>query len=139
MDGDAVWYTYYKNEPVGMWINLPDINQYFKKFNGKLGLIEKLRLLLMLKRRETRKLIGLVFGIVPEHQGKGVDALMIVEGQKHFVKNNLYDEFEMQWIGDFNPKMVSIAENLGTKRSRVLVTYRYLFDRNKEFKRHPIL
>jgi hypothetical protein len=139
MDGEAVWFAYYKNEPVGMWINLPDINQYFKKFNGKLGLIEKLRLLVMLKRRETRKLIGLVFGIVPEHQGKGVDALMIVEGQKHFIKNNLYDEFEMQWIGDFNPKMVSIAENLGTRKSRVLVTYRYLFDRAKEFKRHPIL
>jgi len=139
MDGEAVWFGYYKNEPVGMWINLPDINQYFKKFNGRLGLIEKLRLLLMLKRRETRKLIGLVFGIVPEHQGKGVDALMIVEGQKHFVEKNLYDEFEMQWIGDFNPKMVSIAENLGTKRSRVLVTYRYLIDRSKEFKRHPIL
>lgn len=139
MDGDAVWYAYYKDEPVGMWINLPDINQYFKKFNGKLGLIEKLRLLAMLKRKATSKLIGLVFGIVPEHQGKGVDALMIVEGQKHFVENNLYDEFEMQWIGDFNPRMVSIAENLGTKKSRVLVTYRYLFDRSKEFKRHPIL
>jgi hypothetical protein len=139
MDGEAIWFAYYKDEPVGMWINLPDINQYFKKFNGKLGLIEKLRLVIMLKRRVTRKLIGLVFGIVPEHQGKGVDALMIVEGQKHFVKNNLYEEFEMQWIGDFNPKMVSIAENLGTKKSRVLVTYRYLFDRSKEFKRHPIL
>ena len=139
MDGEAIWFAYHKEEPVGMWINLPDINQYFKKFNGKLGLVEKLRLLLMLKRKETRKLIGLVFGIVPEHQGKGVDALMIVEGQKHFLKKNLYDSFEMQWIGDFNPKMVSIAENLGTKRSRVLITYRYLFDPYKEFKRHPIL
>lgn len=139
MDGEAIWFAYYKDEPVGMWINLPDINQYFKKFSGKLGLIEKIRLFIMLKRRVTRKLIGLVFGVVPEHQGKSVDALMIVEGQKHFVENNLYDEFEMQWIGDFNPKMVSIAENLGTKKSRVLITYRYLFDRTKEFKRHPIL
>jgi hypothetical protein len=139
MDGEAIWFAYYKDEPVGMWINLPDLNQYFKKFNGRLGFIEKLRLLVMLKRKLSRKLIGLVFGIVPEHQGKGVDALMIVEGQKRFTEKNLYDEFEMQWIGDFNPKMVSIAENLGTKRSRVLVTYRYLFDRNKEFKRHPIL
>ncbi|HLG35724.1 MAG TPA: hypothetical protein VI757_12650 [Bacteroidia bacterium] len=139
MDGEAIWFAYCKDEPIGMWINLPDLNQYFKKFNGKLGFVEKLRLLWMLKRRETRKLIGLVFGIVPEHQGRGVDALMIVEGQKHFVENNLYDDFEMQWIGDFNPRMVSIAENLGTKRSRVLNTYRYLFDRSKEFKRHPIL
>jgi hypothetical protein len=45
----------------------------------------------------------------------------------------------MQWIGDFNPRMINIAENLGTHRSRILSTYRYLFDRQKEFKRHPIL
>jgi hypothetical protein len=139
MDEEAIWFAYFKNEPVGMWINLPDLNQYFKRFNGRLGLIEKLQMLWMLKRKVNRKLIGLVFGIVPEHQGKGVDALMIVEGQKHFVDNNLYNDFEMQWIGDFNPKMVGIAEGLGTKRSRVLVTYRYLFDRSKEFKRHPML
>jgi hypothetical protein len=51
----------------------------------------------------------------------------------------LYDDFEMQWIGDFNPKMINIAESLGTHPSRRLITYRYLFDQTKEFKRHPIL
>ena len=139
MDEEAIWFVYHKNEPVGMWINLPDINQYFKKFKGRLGIIEKIRLFIMLKRKLTRKLIGIVFGIVPEHQGKGADALIIIEGQKQFIKSNRYDIFEMQWIGDFNPRMVSIAENLGTRRSRVLVTYRYLFDRSKEFRRHPVL
>ena len=43
-------------------------------------------------------------------------------------------------IGDFNPKMVNVAKSLGdTFVSRKLATYRYLFDRGKEFKRHPIL
>jgi hypothetical protein len=33
-----------------------------------------------------------------------------------------------------------VAEGIGdTFRSRVLVTYRYLFDRTKEFKMHPVL
>jgi len=36
--------------------------------------------------------------------------------------------------------MLNIAGSLGdVSRSRNLSTYRYLFDRNKEFKRHPIL
>jgi len=35
--------------------------------------------------------------------------------------------------------MINVAENLNTYRSRILTTYRYLFDRTKEFKRHPIL
>ncbi len=139
IDEKVIWYVYYKNEPVAMWINLPDINQLFRKFNGKFSLLEKLRFIYMLKRRRIRKFIGLVFGIIPEQQGKGIDSYMIVEGANLIQKENLYEDFEMQWIGDFNPKMVSIAENLGTYKSRTLRTYRYLFDPNKEFKRHPIL
>lgn len=139
IDERAIWYVYYKNEPVAMWVNLPDINQLFGRFKGKFGLLEKLRFVWMLKRRKTNKFIGLVFGIVPEHQGKGVDSFMIVEGASVIQGKKLYEDFEMQWIGDFNPKMVAIAESLGTYRSRVLITYRYLFDRTKPFQRHPIL
>ena len=93
----------------------------------------------LLKRRRVNKFIGLVFGVVPEHQGKGVDAFMIVEGANLLQKEKLYSDYEMQWIGDFNPKMVSIAENLDTEQSRTLCTYRYLFDRSKPFERHPML
>ena len=139
IDEKVIWYVYYKNEPVAMWVNLPDINQLFAKFNGRFGLLEKLRFVWMLRRRRINKFIGLVFGIAPEHQGKGVDSFMIIEGANLIQKEKLYEDFEMQWIGDFNPKMVSIAENLGTYKSRVLKTYRYLFDRNAEFVRHPIL
>ncbi len=139
IDEKVIWYVYYKNEPVAMWVNLPDINQLFAKFNGRLGLLEKLRFIWMLKRRRSNKFIGIVFGVVPEHQGKGVDCYLIVEGARVIQGEKLYDDYEMQWIGDFNPKMVSIAENLGTYKSRILKTYRFLFDPNKEFKRHPIL
>ncbi|MFZ7114392.1 MAG: hypothetical protein ACO1G9_03350 [Bacteroidota bacterium] len=139
IDEKLIWYVYYKNEPVGMWVNLPDINQIFKKFNGKFGLWQKLQFIIQLKRRRIKKMYGLVFGLVPEHQGKGVDAYMILEGATMMRKENIYHDYEMQWIGDFNPKMVAIAENLGTYKSRVLITYRYLFDRNKEFVRHPFL
>jgi hypothetical protein len=139
IDGKIIWYVYYKNEPVAVWINLPDINQIFKKFNGNFSIINKLRFIWMLKRTYIHKMIGLVFGIIPEAQGKGIESFMIVEGATLFIKEKVYEDFEMQWVGDFNPKMVSIAENLGTYKSRVLKTYRYWFDPNKEFMRHPIL
>ena len=81
----------------------------------------------------------MVFGVVPEFQAKGIDAYIIMEADKA-VKRSSYTEYEMQWIGDFNPKMVNIARTLGdTFVSRKLATYRYLFDRGKEFKRHPML
>jgi hypothetical protein len=83
----------------------------------------------------------LVFGVVPEFQGKGIDAFIIVEADKMVKSPEVpYTEYEMQWIGAFNPKMLNVAEGIGdTFRSRILVTYRYLFDRTKEFKPHPTL
>ena len=139
IDEKLIWFVYFNEEPVAMCVNLPDINQLFKKFNGRFGLFEKLRFAWMLKRRVSDKFIGLVFGVVPEHQRKGVDSYMIVEGANLILSKRHYKNYEMQWIGDFNPKMVSIAESLGTKKSRTLKTYRYLFDRTKPFERHRIL
>jgi len=150
MDERIIWFVYNKGEPVGTWLNLPDLNQWFKYLRGKFGLWEKLRFLWIKKTRKCDKMIGLVFGVVPEWQGKGVDSFMIVEGCKliqGLTINNgeyrlgkpIYSDCEMQWIGEFNPIMINVAESLDTYRNRTLTTYRYLFDRTKEFKPHPIL
>jgi hypothetical protein len=139
MDERIVWFLYYNDEPIGCWLNLPELNQFFKHMNGKFGLLQKLQFLWLKKIGAAKKFVGIVFGVIPEFQGKGADTYMIVEGAKIIQHKLPYTEYEMQWIGDFNPKMMNIAENLGTKRSRKLTTYRYLFDRTKEFKRHPIL
>jgi len=150
MDERIIWFVYNKGEPVGTWLNLPDLNQWFKYLRGKFGLWEKLRFLWIKKTRKCDKMIGLVFGVVPEWQGKGVDSFMIVEGCKliqGLTINNgeyrlgkpIYSDCEMQWIGEFNPIMINVAESLDTYRNRTLTTYRYLFDRTKEFKPHPTL
>lgn len=139
MDEKISWFVYYDNEPVGVWLNLPDLNQWFRKLNGKFGLLSKLKFLWVKKTQPCDKFVGLVFGIVPEWQGKGVDSYMIIEGANVIKPKPLYEKYEMQWIGEFNPKMINVAESLGTFRSRRLTTYRYLFDRTMEFKRHPIL
>ena len=150
MDERINWIIYYKNEPIGIWLNLPDLNQWFKYLNGKFGWIDKLKFLWIKKSKPCNKFVGLVFGIVPEFQGKGADAYLIIEGARliqnltiengqYTLGKKIYEKYELQWIGDFNPKMINVAESLGTHISRVLTTYRYLFDREKEFKRHPIL
>lgn len=139
IDESIIWFAYYKDDPIACWLNLPDLNQWFKHLDGKFGLWQKLRLLWMKQFGECKRFVGLVFGVVPEFQGKGVDAFLIVDAAKRIQSDMKYDDFEMQWIGDFNPKMMNIAESLGTWRSRKLITYRYLFDRTKEFKRHPIV
>ena len=141
MDEKIVWFAYYNNDPVAIFVNLPDLNQWFKHLNGKFGLLQKLQFLWLKKFKPNKKFTGLVFGVVPEWQGKGVDAYIIAESAK-VIQSDVcsYTEYEMQWIGDFNPKMVNVASGIGdVTTSRKLCTYRYLFDTNKEFQRHPIL
>ncbi len=150
MDERLNWFIYYKDQPVGVWINLPDLNQWFKYLKGKFTLWHKLKFLWLKSTVKNRKFTGLVFGIIPEFQGMGADSYLIVEGcrviQQLKIENGhyslgkpIYDDYEMQWIGEFNPKMVNVAETIAGNRSRILTTYRYLFDRTKEFKPHPIL
>ena len=141
MDEKVIYFAYYKHVAIAMFINLPDINQYFKHLNGKFGLLQKLEFVWRQKFKPSKKFVGVVFGVVPEWQGKGIDAYIIGECSKIVqVDPLLYTEYEMQWIGDFNIKMINVAESLGdTFRSRNLTTYRYLFDRTKEFRRHPFL
>jgi hypothetical protein len=83
--------------------------------------------------------VGLVFGVVPEFQGTGLDYYMIVEAEKVIKSTTSYKKLELYWQGDFNPKMLNISKNLRGKHFRTLVTYRYLFDRQKDFDRHPVL
>ncbi len=141
MDEKIIWFAYYKEDPIAIFINLPDLNQWFKKLNGKFGLVQKLKFLWLKKFSPNKKFTGLVFGVVPEWHAKGVDAYIIAEAAKVIQSNAVpYEEYEMQWIGDFNPKMLNIAQSIGEAFvSRKLTTFRYLFNREKEFKRHPIL
>lgn len=139
LDPRIAFVAYEGEKPIAIWINLPDLNQWFKKFNGKLNLINKLRFLYYKSRKNNTRMTGLVFGVVPEWQGKGIDGFMIYEGRYRFPRETEYIDYEMQWIGDFNPKMVRIADQLETRLTRKLTTYRYLFDRTKPYERHPIL
>nr|MBA4167302.1 hypothetical protein [Chitinophagaceae bacterium] len=138
MDERIIWFTYNKEEPIALWVNLPDLNQWFKYLNGRFDIWGKLKFLWIKATKKCTKFTGLVFGVVPEWQGTGVDSFMMMEGAKIIQGQNIYEDYEMQWIGDFNPKMINIAAGLGTYKSRRLITYRYLFDRTKEFKPHPV-
>lgn len=139
MDEKVIWFTYYHERPIAIWVNLPDLNQWFKHLHGRFDLLGKLKFLWIKATKQCKKFTGIVFGVVPDFQGKGVDSFMVVEGAKIIQHELPYEEFEMQWIGDFNPKMINIAQTIADKQTRKLITYRYLFDRTKEFKRHPIL
>jgi len=140
MDIHLLYFGFYKGEPVSFFLSLPEINQIFKHVNGKLDLFGKMKFLWHTFRRTNKKAFGILFGVVPEHQGKGLDGAMInVSKQILQERYTRYTEYEMNWIGDFNPKMINVVEQVGADVSKRHATYRKLFDETKPFKRHPII
>jgi len=141
LDERIVWFGYYKDEPISFFINLPELNQLFKYVNGKLDLWGKVKFAFHRWRGACKAMFGIVFGVVPEHQRKGVEAAMVVASSKIIQHNPTipYTEMQMNWIGDFNPKMMNVAVQVGGRIYKTYHTYRFLFDRTKEFKRMPII
>ena len=140
MDPRMVWFAYYKEEPIAMFINIPDLNQYFKHFNGKFGLLQKLQLLWLKKKGACKKATGLAFGVVPKYQALGIDSYLIKSAALLVQGKGWYESYEMGWAADWNPKMVNIYKSLGASQSRRMVTYRYIFDTNRHaFERHLVM
>ena len=142
IDPRIILFAYKGDEPIGFFVSIPDLNRIIGRFGGKFGLWQKLRLVWELKvRKSCDRVFGIVFGIAPEAQGKGVEsALMYAYLQFVESPTNCYKDIEMAWIGDFNPVMNRmITTYAGASLHKVHTTYRYLFDREQEFKRCPRL
>ncbi len=140
IDERLLWFGFYKDEPIAFFVSLPEINQIFKYVNGKLDWLGKLKFLWHKLRKTNKKAFGILFGVVPEHQGTGVDGALILASRELWQSNKVhYTDFEVNWIGDFNPKMIQVLEQVGGYVSKRHITYRKLFDETKPFKRHPFL
>lgn len=140
LDEKLLWFGFYKNEPIAFFLSLPEVNQIFKYVNGKMDLLGKLKFVWHRFRKTNRKACGVLFGVVPEHQGKGVDGAIIETFRRVAQAPNFpYSEYEMNWIGDFNPKMIRVVEQINVNTTKRHATYRKLFDESKPFKRYPIL
>jgi len=137
LDTRAMFFGYYDDRPIGFFIMIPDLYQAYRNFNGRLGAVNKLRLLYKLKiRRDFTRLIGLIFGVVPDFQKMGATSGLILRFADEVNKPGFpYTHLEMNWIGDFNPTMMKLAVQIGASIRKTHITYRYLFDRNKPFKR----
>jgi len=119
--GDINVFAYVDGEPAGFQIDVLDVNQVFKHINGKLNLIGKLKFLWY--RSKVDRIRSIVFGVVPEHQNKGIDLGLIMTYYDNLVKRPSIKATELAWIGDFNPKMHSMFKSMGSTRIKLHYTY----------------
>ncbi len=139
LDPQMVWFGFYNDEPISFLVQMPDFNQIVKRLNGKLNWLNKLIVAYHLYFRTIRKLFGVVFGVVPEHQGKGIDGAMIMAAAEIHFRYKRYDWLDLNWIGDFNPLMIAVCKQLGAHHTRTHTTYRKLFDPTRPFERMKII
>lgn len=135
-----MWFAYHKEEPIGFFLMMPDLNDILQHLNGKINLYGKLRFLYYKYIQRNKKAMGIIFGVSPKFQAKGIEAAMIYNFAEEVKTNkSSFQELEMSWVGDFNPRMMHLMEYINAKINKTHITYRYIFDRKAEFKRSPII
>ncbi|MDR1886748.1 MAG: hypothetical protein LBQ70_02425 [Prevotellaceae bacterium] len=142
IDERLIIFLYHNDEPIGFFVQIPEINQVIKHLNGNFSFFHKLKFLYLLKiKKVCTRIMGLIFAIVPEYRGFGLEGALVMEFAKTaFDKNFPYRDIDLTWVGDFNPLMMRFQEQIGGKIYKTHATYRLLFDeekQNNEFKRCP--
>ncbi len=105
-------------QPIGLAVALPDINQVFKRFNGRLlpfGIFHLLRRKSIIDRARL-----VMLGVLPEYRNKGLEMLLIYEIVKRAAANGIV-EGECGWTLEDNHSINSAIVAAGGVHNK---TYR---------------
>ena len=118
-----IWFAYVDGKPASFVFCLPDVNQIFKHFNGKLNLWNKVRFFLLKKRKVINRIRVVVMGTAPAYQNMGLESVIILKCFERALEAGHYTEGELSWVGDFNDKMIAIHKGLGAVLDKTHITY----------------
>lgn len=137
LDPELMWFAYCKDEPIAMWVMLPDFNQVLRKLkNGKLTPLNTLKLMRFIKKNKYTRGRILIMGVSEKYQRSGIESALFYNIENEVMKYRpQFTEIELSWAGDFNPKIISLYKSTGAKHAKTHYQMRYLFDRNKPFER----
>ncbi len=139
IEEDLIWFAYHEGEPIALFVAVPDFNQILARLKGRITIWNLPKVMWLKQRKTMTRTRSLIIGIVPKFQRSGIDAAIFWHLRPVMYRKPWFTEMELSWAGDFNPKIVSLYESVGGKKMKTHYTMRYLFDRNKPFKRAPII
>ena len=134
IDEELIWFAYHNDRPVAFFVIFPDLNQIIKYFNGRLTAWNIMCFLWFKYNHRMTRMRALVAGVHPSYQNSGIESAIFLKLFHVFRKKRYYKELELSWVGDFNPKMISIYEAIGGVRAKTLMTMRYMIDDTIPFK-----
>ena len=113
--------------------NKPEDEAFYLDYHKKYS--NKLKFLYYKRKKTITRARGIAAGVIPKFQNSGVESGIFYLLRKVMDTKPQYTEFELSWVGDFNPKMISLDLATGAVHAKTHHTYRYLFDRKLPFQR----
>jgi len=138
LDEELIWFAYFNDKPIAFFILFPDLNQILKHFEGRIHSWNILRFTYYKLTHKMTRLRAVAGGVHPSYQNSGVESAIFFHLYQVFKKKSWFDELELSWVGDFNPKMIAIYEALGAHKVKTHITFRYLINSKLPFKRYKI-
>jgi hypothetical protein len=123
---DILLFLYEGEKPIAFYLSVIDVNQIVKHVNGNMNWWGKLKFLWYRRTLKIKKIRGIIFGVIPEFQDKGVYSILIMRMYEVMQQDADLQSTELAWIGDFNPKMHALFESLGAAKTKVHYTYEKL-------------
>lgn len=111
IDTDYAHIAEVNGEPVAFSVGLPNINEILKDMNGKLfpfGIFK-----LLWGKNKLKGLRTALMGVLPEWQGKGIDALLHQRSIQNGLETQGKTVSELSWILESNTEMIRVAEKIG--------------------------
>jgi GNAT superfamily N-acetyltransferase len=109
-------------EPVGFALAVPDLNHALLRNRGGHTLPGAARILWSLWRREIPRIRILLLGILPEHRGKGIDAMLFHWVWDHAVAGGK-SWAEASWILEDNAPMINALTRMGFSHYKTFRLY----------------
>lgn len=115
IDPDLALVAEINGSPIAFTVSLPDLNVALKKLDGTLfptGLFK-----LLYHKNKIRQVRTALMGVLPEWQGKGIDAVM---HQKTIINGTAkgYHTSELSWLLETNINMINVALRLGAREEK---------------------
>ncbi len=119
MDERLIFFIYYKQEPVGVCIMLPNYNHLLKAFNGKISVAGLIKIINYKKYIDSARILAM--GIKKSHQHLGVPLVAFDYLLGLWEHDSVYKEIEVGWNLEDNYDIIKYEEEVGC---RIYKTYR---------------
>jgi GNAT superfamily N-acetyltransferase len=112
--------VYHNEKAVGIAVVMPNYNPIVRKIKGRLYPFGWIRLLS--GKRSIKEGRAVIIFVVPEHQNRGISALLILKLRENLLKLG-YGTIEFSSISAYNTQMTRLAQFIGCNRYKTYTVF----------------